>query len=502
MYKKISLFILSIFSLIVIPVLNADNTVHRRTLSFAEAARLAITTSAELRQAEAAQTLMEGAWRWGLRSYFPRMSINVSENDRLQQIGSDSFMKNFSLSIDQLLWDGGRTTMARRLERMELDLASSRLGRMAAEVGEAAIAAYRNILSSRAILQIRDSTLSILEEQRRIIGEEVQLGLTLALDLASADINLADARLDIYMLQLELSEMERQFAELLGLDVLPVLIERVDIDRSAVFSAAATTPALSPAVTPAMSLAVSPAVVSHAREQNPDLIEARYSITKRQAELTYASNSWIPTLRLTSNFGLAGQNYPLTRFNWSVGISIEFASPWFQNRFNFQTGWELPNDRTAMVQNSFTPLPDPGSSLGRDQAALALSFERERYTLLHERVGRIAATAVEKCILAEQKRILAIEAAALGAERCRIEETRLSLGHITRTRLMEVLIEQTQREIMVVQAATALLEAERELERLLDLSPGELENFVTALLIETPASVSASGNTVNRGGEI
>jgi hypothetical protein len=45
---------------------------------------------------------------------------------------------------------------------------------------------------------------------------------------------------------------------------------------------------------------------------------------------------------------------------------------------------------------------------------------------------------------------------------------------------METLIEQTQREISAVQAAISLLEAERELERFLDLRPGELAMFAAS----------------------
>ena len=444
-----------------------DNGQHVRavqgTLTFADAANLAVAASADLRFSYSSQAVMEGAWKWGLRAYFPRMSINVSENDRLQQIGADSFMKNYGISLDQLIWDGGRTSISRRLERMELDLSSSRLDRMAGEIAETAIAAYRNVLSSRAILEIKIAALGILEEQRRILNEEVQLGLALAIDLASADISLADAKLDINTLQLELDEMEKQFAELLGLESLPVLTERVDVNRPGMFTLQTMLPAA--------------AASALAREQNPELVEARHSIAKKQMELRYVSNSWLPTLRLNANFGLSGQRYPLTRYNWSVGVSIEFNSPWFQNRFGMQTGWEPPHDRTAMLQNSLTPLPDPASSYGRNQAALALAIEQEKYETIVERIGRIAATAVEKCSLAEQKRLLALEAAALGNERCRVEELRLNLGLITRHRLMEILIEQTQREITTVQAATALLEAERELERLLDLEPGELEIF-------------------------
>lgn len=433
-------------------------TFAAQSLTFAQASDLAIAYSADLRHSLASQALLEKAWKWGLRAYFPQLNINVSENDRLAQIGADSFIKNYGIGLDQLLFDGGRTGMSRKLERMELDLSSARLDRMANEIGEAAIAAYRSILSSRSILEIRIAALGVLEEQRRILSEEVELGLALPVDLAGADINLADARLGIYSLRLDLAELEKQFAELLGLETLPDLAEKVDINRSIALPPAAITAEL-------------------AKERNPELVEARYSIIKRQAEYKYASRTWIPTLKFAGNFALTGQRYPLTRYNWSVGINIDFSSPWFQNRVNTQAGWEPPHDRTALAANSFIPLPDPASGIGKHRAKLALELEQEKYDEFIGRIGRIAANALEKCAITEQKRLLALEAASLGAERCRVEEVRLELGHITRLNLIETLIEQTQREIAAVEAAIALLEAERELERFLDLRPGELATY-------------------------
>jgi len=439
---------------------------NQQTLTFADAANLAVMTSVDLRHSRASQTLMEKSWLWGVRAYFPQMSISVSENDRLQQLGADSFIKNYGISMEQMVWDGGRVSMARKLERMELDLSSSRLNRMANEIAESAIAVYRNVLASRVILDIRKTALEVLEEQRKILNEEVLLGFALDIDLLSADISLASARIEINFLKLDLAEMEKQFLEILGLESMPILSEKVDINRSISLPAAWEAAAL-------------------AKEQNPDLAEARHSIAKKQMELKYISNSWIPNLRLTGNFGLSGPRYPLTRYNWNIGISIDFSNPWFQNQIGAQAGWEpiSPglNDKTALAQNNFTPLPDPTSGYRKEQAKLALTLEQEKYNNVLELIGRTAAIAIEKCIFAEQKRLLAHEAASIGNERCRVEEIRLGLGHITRLKLMEILIEQTQREIAVVEAATALLEAERELERFLDLQPGELINFTSGI---------------------
>ncbi|WP_461247112.1 TolC family protein [Treponema sp. R6D11] len=431
------------------------------SLTFAQAADMALAYSAELRQARSSLALREGMWRWGLRAYFPQISLSASENDRLQMIGADSFVKNYGISLDQLLWDGGRTSTARKLERMELNLLSGGLNRMSLEIVDQTLSVYRNVLSSRTILEIKKSALVVLEEQRRILNEEVLLGLALPVDLAGADVNLSSARLEIISLQLDLTEMERQFAEILGLDVLPVLSEKIDVNRS-------------------ISLPFAIAVGNLAKERNPDLTDARFSITKKQAEVKFASNSWIPSLRLTGNFSLTGQRYPLTRYNWSVGINIDLSGPWIQNRSSAQAGWEPPYDRTAMAQNNLVLLPDPASAFGVKQAQLALALEREKYNVLFERIGRVAANAVEKCALADKKRLLALEAVRLGTEKSRIEEIKLGLGHITRLELMETLIEQTQREVSAVQAAIALLEAERELEKFLDLMPGELAKFAAS----------------------
>ncbi|MCL2209640.1 MAG: TolC family protein [Treponema sp.] len=439
-------------------IISSANAEKNHSLTFAQAAEFAVSFSPELKHAQASLALSEGTWKMGRRVYFPKFSLSVSENDRLQEFGPDSFLKNYGINLDQFLWDGGRTALSRRLEKAELQLSSSKLDRMAFEIAETAITAYRNLLSSRAILEIKKRSLSVLEEQRRILNEEVQLGLALPVDLANADINLADTNLGIYSLELDLSEMEKQFIELLGLDFLPELIEKVDINRS-------------------VTLPLSEAASALAKEKNPDLAEARFLITKRQAEVKYQSFSWIPSLRLTGNFGLSGQRYPLTRYNWSAGVNIEFSNPWFQNRITAQAGFEPPHDRTAVLQNNFTPLPDPASAAGKKQAKLALALEQENYENLFSRIGRIAAAAVEKCALAEKKRLLALEAITLGAERCRIEEIRLNLGQITRLKLMETLIEQTQKEITAVEAAVSLLEAQRQLEQLMDLKPGELESF-------------------------
>ena len=434
-----------------------------RTITFAQAADMAVSASADLRFESREQKVRENAWMLGLRSYLPRLSISVQENDRLQEIGADSFIKNYSINLDQLLWDGGKLSMSRRLEQMELNLLNSRIERMADDIAEAALAAYRGVLSARTILAIRKTSLESLEEQLKILEKEIEIGLALPLDLAEAEIALAEVRIDIISLEYDLAEMEQQFADLLGLDALPGLEEEIDIQRAA----------LLPSVRSSVSLA---------EEKNPDLAQVRFSIVKRQAEYRYASRTWIPTFRVNGSFALTGHEYPLSRHSWTVGMSIDFSNPWLHNSFAFQTGRESPRDRTANLQNTASPVPDPAASLGKRQAQLALDLERERYALAFERTGRFARLMLERCRLADQRRGIAVEAIEMAAKRYSLEEIRLGLGQITRLELMQASIICTEKEIAAVESAIALLQAERDLERLLGMKPGELAVFAGTCL--------------------
>jgi outer membrane protein TolC len=86
----------------------------------------------------------------------------------------------------------------------------------------------------------------------------------------------------------------------------------------------------------------------------------------------------------------------------------------------------------------------------------------------------MAEQAVEKCLLLDQRRVLALEAIELESGRYRLAQLKLELGRITRVELMDAMLVYAEREISAVRAAVSLLEAERELEQFLNLPPGGL----------------------------
>jgi outer membrane protein TolC len=434
-------------------------TAHEgKPLSFADAANFAVSSSDDLRGEYAMQAVREGSWILGRRAYLPRLTLGASEDDRLAETGADSFIKNYSVSIDQLVWDGGRLVLNRKLERMDLALNAAKIERMSEEIAESALSTYRELLYAQAVLAIQEAAVESLERQRMLIKREAELGLVLPADLAEADITLEEHRLELENLKIDLAETGRQFAEILGLEKLPPLGETIDTGRGTIVPSAS-------------------AARSKTETGNPELAEERRLIARKQGELKIASLSWMPQVRITGSFGLSGRRYPLTRQTWSLGINIDFSSPWISGTVGGSAGREYPHDTTARLQGSANPLPDPASVMTKNQAELALSLERRKYALAISRLGRSAELGVEKCRMADRKRELAVESLELAGERYRLAEFRMELGQLTRVELMEERIDYSKKEIAAVEASMALLAAERELEKLMGLRPGELAAF-------------------------
>ena len=424
-------------------------------ISFSDAAKLAVESSWELRNEQAANALREGAWTWGIRAWLPHISISASEDDRLSETAADSFIKNYSLNVEQLIWDGGRLSRTRKMERAELDFAEGRLRQMVSDIAEIAVSSYRDVLHGRMILEIQNSALESLNQQIRVLQREVELGLVRPTELIQAELTTAMHELEIISLSMDLEDAERRLAEMLGLEELPLLLERIDTERSPELPHPA---------------AVLPVVES----RNPDLAALRLSVARLQTEARSASLSWLPTLRLTGSFGLSGRQYPLSRYNWSVGLSIDFSSGWLSGGFGASTGGDPPFDRNARMHQSIRPVPDPAASFSPRAANLALAHEQNRYEAALKEIQAMVERLINTCRILDRRRILAMEALVLERDRYRLTELRLSLGEITRIDLMEGMLELARREAGLVEAAAMVYRAERELERFLDLEPGGL----------------------------
>lgn len=430
--------------------------------------RLAVQNSTAVEAERRRLELAESAWRFGARAYLPSVELGVSSDERIAEYGPDTFTKGLSLSITQPLWDGGRSAAARAAEKAELSLARDGLGRMERESAEAAIQAYRAAASARGRVIIRREAYAAAAAEREVLAAELRLGLASSLELAELDLRLAEAELEILSAELALSEAEAALAEAAGVAASPESYELPDPDRPRVALDADDDEALGAA----------------ARARSPELRALRYELARKAAEAKAAAFAWLPTASLKAGLQLSGRDFPLTRSAWSLGLSLDFAGPYFGASIGASGGIERPGASTARTGATIRPIPDPAAPYASRRAASALSQAEAALAAASKRVARAAVSAAT----AYRNALRGIDAAKRSLElaeaRRELVAKRLGLGLARRSELVKAGLERAGEELALLDAASALISAERALERLLDLDAGGLAGFVDNMLYE------------------
>jgi len=427
-------------------------------LGASEAAGMATRNCGELAVEYKALEARKGAWWLGLRAYLPSLELSGGSDERLSVYGPDTFTKNLSASVNQPVWDGGRLATARALEDVELALARAELDRKARDVGEAAIAAYRSVLAARARLAIQHASLVSGTTERGILAAEVDLGLATASDLMEADLSLAGMELEIAVSELEAASAEDELAEAIGIDTLPELSETID-PRS-----------------PTVCLdvvSVSAAVL----QRSPELALARFGLVKKRAEARAAAFAWLPTLGLKASGHVSGSSFPLSRSSWSASLVVDFSGPLLSGSGSASVGGDPPHDSTARTSGNLKPLPDPAGLMSARNAALALRLEEERYAVAVTAAGRSARAAVTAYDLAIRKRGLAADNLGLSSAQLRLARLRVDLGQAVRSETVKAELGRAGREVDLVDAAVAVIAAERAIEVMIDSPPGSLAGY-------------------------
>ncbi len=421
---------------------------------------MAIAASAELKYENSLLELRGGAWVLGLREFLPRLTVDTGGDERLSTIGADSFNKSIGLSLSQTVWDGGKLWLTRSIESLDIELARQDLRRKTAVLVESALDTYRALVSARERLSIRQTSLDSTLEQQKILALELSLGLATESDLLDTDQRISEMRLESASATIDVQSAELELARMLGLDALPGLREKLILDGA-------------PAIVDSYRLE------ALAVARSPELIAIRNAYMKKKTEAEMQRQAWIPSVTLKAGAQASGSKFPLTRLAWTLGLTLNFSGPWMSGSYSLSGGKDSITDTTARSNVQAEVLPQPQAALTPRNMALALELETGKLRLAEESLRRSVQAGVRKYALMAQKRDLIISSVGLAESKLTLMVVQLELGKKTRLELIEAQIAISEKKLAFVDATAAFLKAGRELEKMADLSPGQLSEMTS-----------------------
>lgn len=428
-------------------------------VSLEEAEARALARSTELAILRLRTRAQARTWTLGIREYLPRLSVAFDDARTIVMGGPDSRTKSLALTIEQPLFDGGRVAARRALARAGLLLD----GRASADGEDALVDRVRGLywqaLVQREKLAIQEEIRAITGRQLEISRTEMRIGAIREIDLVEAELEEARAALTIGDTRALLEERLDQLKECLGMgpEELLALSGRIDAGYRG------------------LELPGDPQVlIAVALGNNTAVKRQELEAQKALEELRAARREFVPRISLAVTASISGERYPLQDPSITGELVFDFPGRAFPLSASLSAGRTGRKERSAGSGAEAAVLEDLGGWTDRAAAALAReeSLLRKEQTVegLCSQVRRaLAACAQKKAAAALQKRTV-----ALAEKRVAILGRQLDLGEIKRVDYMAAQTQLARDASALLESVLAVLEGERELERLLGVRAGEL----------------------------
>jgi len=401
----------------------------------------------------------QDAWRrlrLNLRPFLPSLQLGYSKTDSVTEQAPDSRINKLSVSMNQLIFNGGKNLAGYRSSERDLQLRDLKAQDLFDTIAHEVILKYVDVLKNRQILEIQKRSYENLLEQIRIAALEVDLGILRQTDFLEIKINAAEFSLNIRDTEEQFLQSRYVLAALMNipLDQMPPLGGTLNTDYRGDYS---------PEILGDENFI--PVMKNKAEEYNKDLMSLYLQEINARRALTDSRLSWLPKIEASADFSVSAPEFPLNEPSFSLGLNFSFQTPVFPGSISLQAGKSNPREHNASVNSevniaeNLEGLIDPVTSksnlyktqLKREELRRSLDFQ----------VGSLT----QSMELNLQRLEINRDKIRLETEKLSIEEARMKIGELTRLDYVKSEISLANHRTELIQNIVALYSNEKELEK-------------------------------------
>lgn len=153
------------------------------------------------------------------RSFFPQVSIQFGDNDSVSLDNSDSRSKSLTVSLSQLLFDGGQ--LRQKLDDAQIQVLLARLenSRKRLDFIESIMNAYLSILQQEARYELRVELFQKQKEELTLTRRKFQLGEATVLDYYEWEIQTRQSEMELMELSNSIRFEKISYNRLIGIEI-------------------------------------------------------------------------------------------------------------------------------------------------------------------------------------------------------------------------------------------------------------------------------------------
>lgn len=303
--RKGLLFIIVTISVFSNTFIHADENL--KTLTIEEAEDIGVKNSPEIVLIGSQQTIKKRLVKENWRNYFPIVSVRWDRNKSVIENSSDTRNQRLVLNLEQVVYDGGRRSLA--LKSALSDLALAKYDQLIAlnDYRLKLRSLFYDILSQKAILNAIHKSLDRQKEQLTFAKKEVSLGENSSIQLLELENRYNEIVYQENNAKIELQNKLRDFKILLRID----FSENIDVKGDVIGTVGYKFANLS-----------ENEILPIALKSRVEIDRANAADLLANSDYKYAKTYFIPTISVGSYYGYNGETYPPRKPEWGVNFKI------------------------------------------------------------------------------------------------------------------------------------------------------------------------------------
>lgn len=247
--------------------------------------------------------------QFGVKDFLPSLEFSFSNNQSVSYYSSDNKSKSLSLSLTQVLFDGGQRKLNYDLNNLSSLYTYNEYEQALRKFSSDVLNQYYSILKQKEVVQIKKELVNTVTEQLLIIEKEKDLGVTLETDYLEFMISYLDTLNDYDKNVRNLEKQTDSFKMTLGCDRNVVLefTETFSNDKEYV------------PITPYIDF-----LYQRALSSSLELKKQNLNILATQKQIDYKNRWYMPSVSLDGSVSFSGRQFPLTEPDYSVALSFSF----------------------------------------------------------------------------------------------------------------------------------------------------------------------------------
>jgi outer membrane protein TolC len=428
---------------------------------------MALERSAELESLEDKAAFASYALKLGLRDFLPKLEFEYIDSSNIVTGGADASSIQWSVTINQALYDGGRSLRQRKLAEADIELQGRCIKDKKREIRESVDSVYHRILMLKRKIVVQLDTLAITEKELEISRAQWELGSLREVDFLESELQRSSLELSLETSEADLEESEFSLRQLLGLGYSDAmdLVDDFDVEY------------------PGLELPDDKSFFDAlALEGNIELRQKQAELRKRLSALVEARQWYLPNVSFEGSLSLSGDRYPLQSASVNGKLVFEFPVPTSPTSFSVSAGTSTGKQRPSGSSFGLDPFQEVSSLAERKAAVREYAILRQQIddmgaALEFQARKSVAAYVRDKASIELQREDLALQ-----RKTAEIQKRLVDLGEAKRVDYLKTLAKVAQGESTILESVLKLRQSEHALERLIGMERGALARVASAFL--------------------